>query len=421
MINRLKVITNSEDKRRLLGNFLSLSVLQGANYLLPLLTLPYLVRVLGPGYFGLLAFATAMVSYFQVLTDYGFNLTATREISIHKSNKEKVVEIFSSVMIIKSLLMLLSLVLITALVFNIEELIKNALVYFLTFGAVAGQVLFPVWFFQGMERMKYITYLGILSRLIFTVAIFVFVHVQADYYIVPILVSGGAIISGVLSLFLIKREFGIGFAWQGLGVIKKQLLDGWDIFLSSLQSAVLASSGAFVLGVFANYETVGVYSAIEKLSKAMIGLFSPISQALYPTVSEKLNSDRASGMSFLKKMSAYITCFFFLLTASIIIFSKLIIVVVLGDAFVDYTYVLQALSLWAFFSILNNFIGIQYLTALGYSRYYVKAFTLASITALTLYFTITPFANIVGILAGMLMAEIVLTVAMLYYIKRNAL
>ncbi len=421
MINRLRAITGSEDKKRFLGNILSLSVLQGANYLLPLLTLPYLLRVLGVGYFGLLAFATAMISYFQIVTDYGFNLTATRELSINKSDKKKVVEIFSSVMTVKLALTFLSLIFLAVIVFSFEALRENALIYFLTFGTVVGQVLFPVWFFQGMERMKYITYLSVFSRFVFTVAVFIFVRTQDDYYMVPIFVACGTALSGVWSLVLIKKDFGVSFEWQGFYILKQQVLDGWHVFLSSLQSAVLASSGTFILGMFASYEMVGAYSAIEKLSKAMIGLFSPISQALYPTVSERLSRDKINGLSFLKRISAYTMCFFFLLTVFIAALSHNIIALVLGESLVGYTYVLQTLSVWAFFSIFNNFIGIQYLTALGHSKYYVKAFTLASMVAFALYFTITPFANIVGIIVGMLVAEIVLTAAMLYYIRKNAL
>ena len=121
MIGKLKYLFRSGDNKRLLTNFLSLSSLQMANYLLPLITLPYLVRTLGVDYYGLIAFATATITYFVLLTDYGFNLTATKDISIHRSDAEKVNEIVSMVMTIKLLLLLCSFILLNVLVFSFDR------------------------------------------------------------------------------------------------------------------------------------------------------------------------------------------------------------------------------------------------------------------------------------------------------------
>ena len=186
---------NIVEKKRFLGNFLSLATLQGLNYILPLLTLPYLVRVLGAEKFGLIAFATAVVGYFIVLTDYGFNFSATREVANYRDDKNKLVEIFSSVMIIKVSLLLISFIILLFLIFFFEKIGNDALLYVLTFGSVVGQVLFPVWFFQGVERMKYITIINIISKTIFTVAIFLLVKQTSDYLLVPLLTSVGIIVA----------------------------------------------------------------------------------------------------------------------------------------------------------------------------------------------------------------------------------
>jgi PST family polysaccharide transporter len=156
--------------------------------------------VLGVEKFGLLSFAQATIAYFTIIVDYGFNLSATRDISIHREDKEKLSEIFSSVMIIKLGLFFISLILLTVLVFSFEKFRVEALLYYLTFGTVVGQLLFPVWFFQGMERMKYITYLNILAKLLFTITIFIFVKNSKDIYLVPVMNSLGFIVSGILSV-----------------------------------------------------------------------------------------------------------------------------------------------------------------------------------------------------------------------------
>ena len=143
MLTKFNEFIKIEEKKRFLKNFFSLAILQGLNYILPLLTLPYLIRVLGAEKFGLLAFATAIIGYFIVLTDYGFNFTATREVSLNIENNEKLNEIFSSVMIIKFMLFIISLFLLTILVIAFEKFNADPLLYYLTFGTVFGQILFP--------------------------------------------------------------------------------------------------------------------------------------------------------------------------------------------------------------------------------------------------------------------------------------
>ena len=355
-----------------MSNFFSLSVLQGANYILPLITLPYLVRVLGVEYFGLLAFATTTVMYFQILTDYGFNLTATREISIHRDNKEKVIEIFSSVMTIKIILMFVSFFLLSILVFSFEKFSQDALVYFLTFGTVVGQVLFPVWFFQGMERMKYITYLNILSKVIFTIAIFVFVQEQSDFYLVPLLTSIGFLVAGIWSLYLIKKEFGVGFEVQTIDTIKHHLVEGWDIFVSMVFISMYRSSNIIILGLLTNNTIVGYYSIAEKVVKTLQSLQDVVGNTLFPYLSKKFSITNKSFFDLNKRFFKFIFLIYFSLSLITMFSSEYIIYILMGEFNEIAILNLQIMSFVILVGGFNYYYGILGLVSMNYKKDFSK-------------------------------------------------
>ena len=356
MINKLKNIANTEDKKRLISNFFSLSVLQGVNYLLPLLTLPYLVRVLGVEYFGLLAFATAMITYLNIITDYGFNLTATREISLHRDNKEKVIEIFSSVMSVKFILVIISFILLSILVLSFERFNKDWEIYFLTFGIVIGQALFPVWLFQGMEKMKYITYLNILSKLIFTVAIFIFVKEQNDYYIVPMLTSIGFIISGILSLILVKKEFKISFHLQKLKTIKYYFLDSWHVFQQQFYVSMYGPINIVFLGLLATDTVVGYYSIVEKILLIPLTVFAMAARAYYPYGVKLYEKNKKLYFSQFKKISFVYLISSILFIFIIFLFNKEIVSIITGKTI--HNELVDILNILVFGILFSSFGGL---------------------------------------------------------------
>jgi PST family polysaccharide transporter len=249
--------------RTILGNFFSLSVLQFATYLAPVITLPYLVRVLGPSRFGLVELARAIAVYFVILTDYGFNLSATREISLHRGNPRRLSEIFSAVMLLKLLLTVASFVALVAAVFGVPKLRGDWPVYLLAFGTVVGQCLFPIWLFQGLERMKYTAILTIFSKLVTTVSIFVFIRQSDQYLYVPVVQSVGTIAMGVAGLFVALREFPVHFALPSRALLRQELADGWHLFISKMSITLYTTSTTVILGLFTNNTFVAYYVAGE--------------------------------------------------------------------------------------------------------------------------------------------------------------
>jgi PST family polysaccharide transporter len=412
---------NTEDKKRLISNFISLSSLQLVNYVLPLITFPYLVRVLGVEKFGLIAFATATIGYFQILTDYGFNLSATREISINRENKEKVQEIFSSVMIIKFGLLILSFLLLSILVFSFDKFREDWKVYFLSFGMVVGQVLFPVWFFQGMEKMKYITFLNILAKSLFTIAIFIFVNQQSDYWKVPLLSSIGFILAGVLSLWIIYQDWNIRFKFVGFENILRELKEGWYIFISMIAINLYTTSNTFILGLFTNNTIVGYYSAAERIVKAIQGLWSPVSQVLYPYFANIFSTSQEKAKMRLKKVLNFV--FFITLFLSIIgcLLAPYLTEMLLGKQFGNSVILVQILIFTIFAIGVNNILGIQGLVAFGYGRYFRNIVSVFGLLHIFYLIILIKALGCIGVAIAVVITEILIAVVEYIILLRRGL
>jgi len=412
---------SSPTRKKLTENFLSLSVLQGLNYLLPLITLPYLVRVLGPEKYGLVAFAQAFIAYFGILTDYGFNLSATREISIQRENKEKISAIFSSVMLIKFVFLILSFILMSVLVFSIHKFRNEWLLYFLTFGTVLGQVLFPIWFFQGIERMKYITWLNIIAKTIFTVLVFVLIHQKTDYVYVPFLGALGTIISGVLALGIIRKHFKVNFHLPSKNEVIHQLREGWYIFISTVAISLYSISNTFILGLFASNTIVGYYSGAEKIINAVQGLLSPVSQTIYPHISKIASESKERALKFLQKITILIGSSSFFLSLLIFLLAEVVIKILLGGQYLESIKVLRILSFLPFIVGLSNIFGIQTMLTFDYKKAFSNILIIASLINITLAFILVPFFFHIGIAFSVVISETFVTIAMFVYLQRKGI
>jgi PST family polysaccharide transporter len=410
-------LTKSEEKKKLVGNIFSLGVLQVASYILPLLTVPYLVRVLGPEYFGLTSFATAMIMYFILITEYGFNLTTTQQISINRDNKTKLSQIFSSVMIIKILLMIVCFILMCIIIFSFKKFSKHWEVYFISYGIVIGQVLFPVWLFQGLEQMKYITLINIGSKIFFTICIFIFVHVKSDYIYVPLLNSLGYLVAGIWSLILVRRKFKINFIWQHFSTLKETLLDGWHIFYSSLAVSIYTISTTFILGLFTNNTIVGYYSGADKIVQAVKGLYQPIATAIYPLISKKMNENKKDGLNFIKRITVYIGGYMTAISCLLYFFAESIVHLLLGKQYQQSIIVLKIISFLPLIVAMSNIYGIQIMLNLGYKKMFSRIISIAAFLAITLSLVLVPIYAELGTAITLLIVELFVTVAMYYFVQ----
>lgn len=273
--------------RVLLNNFAYLYILQATNIIIPLIVLPYLIRVLGVEKFGLISFAQIIATYFIILVDFGFNLSIVRLISINSRDNKKLSEIFSSVIIIKLIILICSFFILLFLVSEVPKFKKDEAIYFYMFGLVVGIGLFPLWFFQGMQEMKYITIINFIVKITFLISVISFIHYENDYLIYPILLSASHLLVLPFSWYLVKNKFNIEFIMVDLNTVIYYVKYSSHFFISRVSVKLYEGGGIFLLGLVSSDLVVGYYAIADKLRNAMVSLYKPISQALYPYIAKE--------------------------------------------------------------------------------------------------------------------------------------
>lgn len=410
----LKIISNN---KVLVKNFTSLSLLQLANYIFPVITLPYLVRVLGPEKYGLINFAAAFSAYFVIITDYGFNLSATQEISVNRNDEKKVSEIFSSVLTIKIILFFLSSG-IFFLIVNMFELFSNdAGLYSIMFIGVVGIVLFPLWVYQGVEQMKYILIINVAIRSVTIVSIFLLVKVENDYLLLAVIYTITQVMTGITGLFFAIRKFDLRYLFPSKVQLLEQLKKGWNLFLSSIWINLYTTSNVFILGLFAPSSVVGYYSAADKVRIAFQGILSSMSQSVFPYVNKLLAESYQKFISFNRKLLKISFMIGIIISSSLFLFAEPIVKIVLGNEYSPSVIVLRIIAWLPLIIFLSNVFGIQTMLPLNYQKRFSQILFLAALINLMISFSIVPSYFEIGTAVSMLVTEIFVTLSFYIFIR----
>jgi O-antigen/teichoic acid export membrane protein len=353
MLKKTKKLFKSKDPKILIENFISLSALQVLNLIFPMITLPYLAKVIGLEKFGVLAVANAIIVFFHTFTEYGFNYTSVRDISKNKSDLTIVSKIFHSVFISKLLLMILSFIILLILIEFIPKFQEFRIILLLTFLSVPGYVLFPDWFFQAMEKMKYITILNVISKFIFTLLIFLLVQTEADYYFVPILSSAGFIVSGIISLIFVYSKFEIKLFFPKFKDIIHTIKTSTNMFISLILPNLYTNLSVVFLQDFWGKSATGIFDASNKFISISQQITNVLSRTFYPFLARRMDKHRVFEIiSFSISIVSTIVLFFG---------AEIIIKLFFTQEFYSSIVVLKILSFSPVFLFMMNAYGTNYL------------------------------------------------------------
>lgn len=363
----------------LLKNMFSMMVLRGAEYIVALISMPYLVRTLGPDRFGALIFMQSIIQYYNIAIDYGFNLTASRDIA--KANKfYDISRIFSSVMCAKVILFTCCTFL-TLLTFFLNSVFSVIYIDYKLFWAVflnvIGTMIFPIWFFQGIQEMGYIAKCKLISIIITTLSIFLFVKSPQDYILAGFLQAVTMLVTGILSWIIIFLQYNEVFQRTNFYEIKRRFIEGWQIFISTLFVNLYTNSNLVFLRFFTSDYIVGLFGSALKLIDAIKGLIWPLCQAIYPFICKKFEIDKRGFFLFIKNLLKISSSIGFLITIGMIIGGEWIVHILYGPDYAGAVSVLHILSLIPMFVFFSIFAGSS-LIAANEQKEYSKILMLGS-------------------------------------------
>jgi polysaccharide transporter, PST family len=399
-------------RRLLLENISSLMALQGLNYVIPLVTLPYLVRVLGIGPFGLISVAQAFATYFVILTDYGFNLSATRRIAQQHDDMAAVSGTFSAVITIKIIFMLLgvgTMVLVLALVPHFR---RDADVYAVNYLTVVGSVLLPTWMFQGLQNMRTIAILTGITKFASACLLFVFVHSSRDYLMAAALPPLGVLVSGMAGLSICLRRLNLHYRFPTYQLLREQLADGFHLFVSTASITLYTNTNVFLVGLLAGNVQAGYFSTGEKVVRAAQGLLGPVFQSIFPHVNVIARESKERAIAFLRRSLFWIGLASLLPSLALLIFAQPIVLLVFGSKALGSVPVLRWIALLPFVIALSNVFGIQTMVTFGMEKQFSRILIAAGAVNVVLCALLVLHFGATGAAASVFVVEVGVTLVM---------
>ena len=366
--------------RQVIENFFSLSVLNAVNIVLQLITLPYILGVVGKANYGIYAYVFMVIQYIILFSTYGFNYSATKQISQLRDDNAAVTRIYNAVIGCKTLI---ALVLVLAVVACSRWVFEESIgfeMFLLGTGMILGDIMNPVWLFQGMEKMKYMTLVNSTSKILFTVLVFFVVRSVDDFYLLILLNSCGYLLAGVLSLVLARKQFKVRIALPGVRDMIAQFKDGGAMFGSTFGMNLYRNAHVLILKHLASNEAVGLFSAAEKVIHGFQSVIQPAAQALFPHVSLRFKGRSVKeNVALMKKVMLPFVGFAFVAALFVYIFAPWISDVLCGTEFRECVPLIRIMSLVIIFGEVNCIAGIVGLVNMDRQNYFFRSVLIAGV------------------------------------------
>ncbi len=389
-------------------NITSQGLVQIANYLIPLLLIPYVTHKLGTDAFGKASYAQNIGIFLTLLVNYGFDYSATQQVALNKEDHGKLQTIFSTVILFKLFLFLLSLLIVGVLYLTVEKVHADVAPFLVVALFNLGWVLFPTWFFQGVERMAKMSMFTFFVKLLGALLVIAMVSKPEDYckYLVALTVAN--VLVGCYSCYYLMKQYDLKWQAPEPFSTSESVRKGFPIFLNAILINCNTCLGVFLMGFYMSDAQIGIYAGTQKIITAiMMVSYQPLMIALFPRVSRKFHDSKYEGWLFFKKCLGYIALYATAVSVATYVFAPLAVKIILGSQFSDAVSLLRLLAVYPLLASLASTLTVHGLYGLQLQRFAPLIGGAVCVTSVVFNYLFVPTMGAVGAIYAWLICEVV--------------
>ena len=413
-----KLTTNKGE----LKDALYLIVLQGINQLLPLFVMPYLMIVLGAERYGYVGFALSVVSYFTIVVDFGFNLSATKKIALVKDDRQELTAVFWAVVWSKTLLLLASFAVMWLLIVSVPTFRLYGDAILCTFPMVVGTAFTFLWFFQGIGKVRLMVIINTCSKMLLLPLVFVFVRRPDDYLLAAFLQALVFILTAAVSCFVLWRMHAVGRPVWRRQDIGEETRASFPLFLSTASTSVYTQLFVVILGFFCSAEAIGRYASAERIMRALcFVLYTPINQAFFPRISAAAVAEPVQVRRIFSTLRNLVAAIMLLVGVALFVGAPYVSYF-LGSEYAGIEDLLRIFAFAPIFIGMGGVYGQSGLVAMGQHdahRHFRNVYFMVAVLALVLVAVLTPLFHETGAALALLASEMAVFVLMRLYARRD--
>lgn len=345
------------NNKKVIENYVFMTILQLLNSFFYLLIYPYLIRVLGNENYGTFVFATSVVSYFSLFINFGLGMPGVKSIAESKDDIKKQSDTVSCIFTAQTYLFFISVVLFCIMLYTIPVFKANYWVFIWCFLLVYSNVLFPRWYFQGIQNMKVITYINLAFKIISLPFIIFFVEEKDDLEVYAMIVSMSTLLGAFIAFRMLYWKYGLRVEWVRISRLRVWFKDGAPFFFSHLSGYFKEYSTPIIIGMFFGMKEVAIYDLAYRVVFVPKTLFMNVNVAIFPKLITANIQPR-----LVKKIIGAEVFASLVVMGMIIVFGRWIIQIMGGDMMMDSYYLSVLLSITILVSMVvgayNNFVFI---------------------------------------------------------------